>query len=202
MKKAIIALTLAGCTNGYLVNTEAPLEIESNVYKKFIGIPLLLGMEGSYVRLSDDWILTAKHNWPLFPLSEWVSHDKCDVALVKMKGEGGLNVGLVYPGDAVLHSGYPIGGGFTSTTGNYIGDVFVVSYPECQMSATTGVIQQGMSGGAVSKDNQLIGIIHGYAHGDVSWSNGTKHYKPTIFISINHIKDWIEEVTGETLYNE
>lgn len=197
MKRLAIALLIAGCGNGPMVNVEVPSVVEANVYKKFIGVPVLLSVEGSYVRINDDWVLTASHNWPLFALNEWVKHPDCDIALVKIKGNGGLDGALVYLNGRVFHSGYPIASGFTSTAGNYIGDVVTPGYPNCQMSASTGTIASGMSGGAVTNENgELVGIIHGFATETVEWPH-TSHHKPVVWTSINVVQDWIDEIINK-----
>lgn len=191
MKRLAIALLITGCSNGPIVNVEVPQNVEASVYKKFIGVPVLLAVEGSYVRINEDWILTAAHNWPLFPIHKMIKHPDCDIALVNMKGSGGLDDALVYPNGRVFHSGYPLGSGFTSTAGNYLGDVFVKGYPNCQMSASTGAIAGGMSGGAVTnEDGELVGIIHGFANHSIKWPHES-HYKPVIWTSINYVQDWI-----------
>lgn len=197
MNRLAIALLITGCSNGPIVNVEVPQNVEVSVYKKFVGVPVLLAVEGSYVRLNEDWILTAAHNWPLFPIHKMIKHPDCDIALVKMKGNGGLDDALVYLNGRVFHSGYPLGSGFTSTAGNYLGDLTIESYPDCQMSASTGGMAGGMSGGAVTNENgELVGILHGWATQTVNWPHVSQH-KPVIWTSINYVQDWIDSTINK-----
>ncbi len=199
IKKILPMLLLTGCANGPMHSVEVSEKVEPIVFKKFYGIPALASVEGSYFRLSEEWALTAKHNQVLFLFDEFISHPDCDVALVKIEGEKG-NESAYANNEMDLHfTGYPIANGITSSRGRYIADII---NGNCQYSAATNYVQQGMSGGLVhDTKGRAIGVIVGYASGEVEWES-EKHYKPAIFISLNYVKGWIEEITGEKLYND
>ncbi len=198
IKKLLPILLLAGCANGPMKSVDVSDKVDRIVFKKFYGIPVIASVEGSYFRLNEDWVLTAKHNQALFLFDEFIGHPDCDVALVKIKGEKGNESTHANNEMDLYFTGYPIGRGVTSTSGSYIADIINGS---CQYSAATNYVQQGMSGGMVHDVNgRSVGVIVGYASGVVKWESES-HNKPAIFISLNYIKDWIEEVTGERLYN-
>lgn len=198
LKILLPGLLLSGCVNGPMNSVDVNGKVEQIVFKKFYGVPVLASIEGSYFRLNDEWVITARHNKALFMFDEFVAHPDCDVALVKIDGDKG-NEGTYANNEMDLYfTGYPIARGLVSSRGRYIADIINGS---CQYSAATNYVQQGMSGGMVHDyEGRSVGVIVGYASGMVEWSNQS-HNKPAIFISLNYIKDWIEEVTGERLYN-
>ncbi len=198
---SLIALLLViGCSNGPIVNIKPSSNVEEVVFKKFIGVPMLLSMEGSYVALNNEWVLTAKHNRFLFIGYEFIGHPDCDVALVRINSNLGVRTDDIFTSQASYFSGYPIGSGFTSTAGHYVGDITVPN-EDCTYSAATNHVSSGMSGGAVTNTNgDLVGIIIGFQRGLIEWEDGRSHNRPSVFISINYIEDWIQSVTnGETL---
>ncbi len=192
---SLIALLLViGCSNGSIVNIKPPNNVEEVVFKKFIGVPMLLSMEGSYVALNNEWVLTAKHNRLLFIGYEFIGHPECDVALVRINSELRVGTDNIYTEQASYFSGYPIGSGFTSTAGYYVGDITVPG-EDCAYSAATNHVSSGMSGGAVTNANgDLVGIIIGFQRGMIEWEDGRSHNRPSVFISINYIQDWIDSV--------
>jgi len=195
----LVALLLTGCANGLPdVNGNIQDDIEENNEKIFVGIPFFMGLEGSVARLDDEWLVTAAHNKPILALTgkEVFYHPTCDIALVKKHGHSERSVGLVYPGQSVTHVGYPLGLPLSSSEGKYVGDVNVHGWEKCQMSGTTGVIMQGMSGGGVyNKEGQLIGVNHGFVSGDVKWPDKSIH-SPAVFVSLFAVRDWLSSVTG------
>jgi hypothetical protein len=168
-----------------------------SVEKLFVGVPLLLGMEGSTVRLNDEWLLTVGHNAPILAmqLRDVVYHPTCDVALIRSQGISTTSTGLVYPGEKVTHVGYPSAQPLTANVGQYVGDV--IQPDGCQYSATTASVMGGMSGGGVfNSEGELVGVSVGYSKGQVVWDSGEKLNDPTIFISLAGIEDWLSNTTG------
>lgn len=198
---------LLGCSSGSLVvDNYLTNNIVTTNEKIFVGVPLLLGLEGSSVRLNDEWVLTAAHNSPILFLQGYREgedvfyHPTCDVALVKEKGKGRNEIGLVYQGEKVTHVGYPIAGILSHNEGEYLADIVSHGWEECQMSASSSDVSKGMSGGGVyNEKGELVGITHGIAYGVVKWENGLSHNYPAVFTSIYVIQDWLYELTGEKL---
>lgn len=199
----LVALLLTGCANG-IPNIYGNIQdgIKQDNEKIFFGIPLLLGLEGSVARLDNEWLITAAHNKPILKMTgkEVFYHPTCDIALVRKEGRTDRPIGLVYSGQPVTHVGYPLGLPLSSSEGEYVGDVNVNGWDNCQMSGTTGVIMMGMSGGGVYNGaGELIGINHGYALGDVTWPERTLE-SPAIFVSLYAVRDWLESVTGKQYF--
>jgi hypothetical protein len=208
MKKLIallFVLILSGCANGiptmsYSSTTPEALE---NTEKLFVGVPVLLSMEGSSARLNEDWIVTVKHNSLIMGLQgvESYEHPTCDIALIKSKGDNVVPTGKLYSNDKVVHVGYPVGMPLSVNEGVYLGDTSVRGWGECSYSATTGVVMSGMSGGGVyNAAGELVGVNHGFATGELVWPDGRTADSPAVFLSLFAVEDWIEEVTGLKLY--
>lgn len=208
MKKLIsllFVLILSGCANGiptmnYSSTTPEALE---NTEKLFVGIPFLLGMEGSTARLNEDWVITVKHNSAIMDVQglESYEHPTCDVALIKSKGTNFVPVGKVYTNEDLVHVGYPLGLPLAVNEGTYVGDVNIEGWGDCMYSATTAVVMGGMSGGGVYNSNgELVGVNHGFVPGEVLWPDGRKIDSPAVFLSLLAVEDWIEDVTGLELY--
>lgn len=200
----VFYLLLSGCSSNLVFSADIGEAIGHNNQKIFIGIPVLASLEGSMARLDENWILTAKHNKVILSVQgrEVYYHPYCDIALVRSDGTVHASVGMVLNGQDILHVGYPIGLPLSASRGKYVGDVFVQDWDGCQMSATTGVVSSGMSGGGVYNDHeQLIGINHGYVSGSVTWPNGEKVSHPAIFVSLYAVKDWLQQVTGKDYYH-
>lgn len=196
----LVTLVMTGCANGLPdVNGNIQDDIEKNNEKIFVGIPFFMGMEGSTARLDDQWLVTAAHNKPILEVTgkEVFYHPTCDIALIRKDGDTNHSIGVVYPGQSVTHIGYPLGLPLSSSKGVYVGDVNVDGWENCQMSGTTGVIMQGMSGGGVYNEaGELIGVNHGFASGDVAWPEQSIH-SPAVFVSLYAVRDWLESVTGQ-----
>ncbi|WVI66516.1 hypothetical protein pVco7_gp070 [Vibrio phage pVco-7] len=190
-------LLLVGCSNGPLERVNTPSEVETNTYKKFLGIPVLASLEGTYTRLNKEWVLTAKHNKPLFLSNEFIPHPYCDVALVRLTGETGIQkVGKVYTNQTTYFTGYPLVNDLTTTVGHYLGDITIPN-SKCLYSAASNHMAKGMSGGPVTTpDGNLVGIIVGFQTSTIKWSSGLTHDKPAVFISTNYIMPWIESIIG------
>ena len=200
---------LSGCANGVSsLASDLDPQIEHNNKKMFVGIPILFGLEASSVRLDENWILTAKHNKVLLNLLgiEAYYHPHCDIALIPEQGKGHSKVGLVYRGESVVHIGYPMAFPLAENHGIYLGEVLVDSWQKCVMSASTGVIATGMSGGGVyNKQGELVGINHGYVSSKINWedhadwSNHTAH-NPSVFLALFAVKDWLNNTTGQDYF--
>lgn len=203
MKKltaTLLTAILSGCvaSNGDItgVDPDTPAGVLDNTGKKFVGIPVLLSMEGSYARLNEDWVITAAHNRPILP-QETFYHPICDVALYKDNSvvESVLEAGVVYYGEEVFHVGYPLLYGEVSQKGVVVGDT--IDDKGCRYTITTAVMRGGMSGGGVyNSQGHLIGINNGVSE-KLVWEDGRVMEDMTLFITINAVKDWIEELTGD-----
>tara|TARA_Y100001956_G_C4079449_1_gene167711 strand:- start:4 stop:624 length:621 start_codon:yes stop_codon:yes gene_type:complete len=199
----LVALLLTGCANGLPdVYGNIQDDIEQDNEKIFVGVPLLMGLEGSVARLDNEWLVTAAHNKPILEMTgkDVFYHPTCDIALVKKQGHTDHGIGLVYPGQSVTHVGYPLGLPLSSSKGEYVGDVSVYGWDKCQMSGTTGVIMVGMSGGGVyNESGELIGVNHGFVSGDVTWPDQSIK-SPAVFVSLYAVRDWLESVTGNQYF--
>lgn len=196
----LLTAILSSCaaSNGSItgVDPDTPQKVLDNTGKKFVGIPVLLSMEGSYARLNEEWIITAAHNRPILP-QETFYHPICDVALYKDSSvtESVLDAGVVYYGEEVFHVGYPLLYGEVSQKGVVVGDT--VGSDGCRYTITTASVMVGMSGGGVyNSQGELIGITNGFSE-KLVWQDGRVMEDMTLFITINAVKDWIEEVTGD-----
>tara|TARA_B100001105_G_scaffold186434_1_gene151050 strand:+ start:9164 stop:9796 length:633 start_codon:yes stop_codon:yes gene_type:complete len=207
LKMVTSLVLLVGCSSvGPLVDNYLTDNTVITNEKIFVGIPLLFGLEGSSVRLNGEWVLTAAHNSPILFLQGYRKdkdvfyHPTCDVALVREGGLGRSDLGLVYQKGKVTHVGYPIVGILSRNEGEYLADIVSHDWKDCQMSASSGDVSKGMSGGGVYNENgELVGITHGIAHGVVKWESGLTYNYPAIFTSIYVIRDWLYELTGEKL---
>lgn len=199
----VLYLMLTGCSSHLISGADIDQAIGQNNQKIFVGIPVLASIEGSMTRLDETWLLTAKHNKVILSLQgrEVYYHPYCDIALVRSAGTVHASIGMVLNGQDILHVGYPIGLPLSASKGKYVGDVFVQDWDGCQMSATTGVVSSGMSGGGVyNAHDELIGINHGYVSGSVTWPSGEKVSHPAVFVSLYAVKDWLHQITGKDYY--
>jgi len=212
MKKVCTTLLtitlLGGCANGKISHdtTGVDKSVIDSVEKLFVGIPVLASMEGSTVRLDEDWVLTVKHNKPILALQlkEVYYHPTCDIALYREKGDNSVKgVAKPYIDEEVYHVGYPIGLPISVNKGKIVGNVNMKEYPECRVIATTGVVASGMSGGAViNSKGELLGVNWGYATSTIYWNNGTKLDYGGVFVPIQYVNDWIISVTGKDYFNK
>lgn len=200
-----LVMTLTGCANGIPnINTEIDHGIEVSNEKIFVGIPLFASLEGTTARLDSEWIVTAAHNKLILSMTkdEVYYHPTCDIALIRSQGTSYTEVGKVYEGQLVTHVGYPIGLPLSTGKGSYVGEIVAINRGPCQMSATTGVLMSGMSGGGTyNHRNELVGVNHGYAWGDVQFPNVTVS-QPAIFVSLYRVRDWLTEITGNDYFLE
>jgi hypothetical protein len=206
MKKFSLVLLLGllvGCANGVpsIDTSIAPEGVTETVEKTFIGIPPLLSMEGSKVRLDQEWVLTVKHNSPILnTLGEEVYyHPTCDIALIRDmdKEAKGNTLGYLYKGDTVFLIGYPLGFPLSVNSGTYIDD-FLMSGDTCNYSGITGTVMGGMSGGAgFDNKGNLVGIVVGFSKVTL---NG--EYYPSIgtIVPLAGVSAWLTEVTGNVYF--
>lgn len=202
-----LAAVVIGCAS---VQEESFLQehpqVKNNSEKIFIGVPSLLALEGTTVRLNEEWMLTAGHNKLILMAQGYKEgenvfyHPTCDVALIREHGVGGSEIGLLYSGEYVYHTGYAMLQGFKVWKGEYLGDIVAYGWEDCYMSASSAENASGMSGGGVyTKDGTLVGITHGTASGLVQWENGRVASYPSVFTPLYSVKDWLFEMTGEEL---
>lgn len=181
--------------------------IQKWTYKRFIGVPLFLSMEGSSVRYNHEYVLTNKHNSLIFMLQGYREgvdihyHPDCDIALVRdviPSSEPIPKLGKVYLDKDIVLSGYPVGVGYRASEGKFIGDVVSADSPNCQMSASDAGVMGGMSGGGVwNTKGELVGVVVGYVIGDVEWERKEKaliYREPSVFISLVVVQEWIDEI--------
>lgn len=191
----VLIVAVSGCAaNGVpTIMDDKPAAIARRTRKMFFGIPVLAGLEGSYAVLDNRWAVTVAHNEAILraTFKEAYYHPECDLALFRIDDGEEVELGLVYEGGKVKHSGYPIGLPLALNEGEFIGDVIVDKHPNCVMSMSTGSVMSAMSGGGVWNDkNELIGVNVGIGYTD-------KHDNITIWQSLYGQKDWIESVTGK-----
>lgn len=206
LKLMVSMVLLVGCANTTPEYDEIKTLALATNEKIFIGIPSLFALEGTMVRLNEEWLLTPKHNKLLLQLQGYRDgvdvfyHPTCDIALVKEEGVGRSEVGLLYEGQTVYQAGYAIYQGFTVEKGVYLGDIIANGWEKCFMAASTAENSMGLSGGAVyNKDGVLVGVTHGTASGIIKWDNGNAANYPSVFTPLYSVKDWLHELTGEKL---
>lgn len=201
---ALTSLTLTGCALNGIPNPIPNVTPEqvNGVEKTFAGIPALFAIEGSSVRLDEDWVLTNAHNELILTLTgaDYIKHPTCDVALVRDRGNSvDYGLGVIYPYEGITHVGYPIFMPLSSSEGMYFQDVTTLDYPSCQMSMSTGSLMSGMSGGGVfNKQDELVGINQGVLLFHDMEFEGETYSSPSVFISLVAVIDWIEATTKRT----
>ncbi len=205
MKNYIIASSMAivvGCAfnglpEGY--HKDTPQGIEDQVEKVFV--PVLV--EGSAVRLNEDWLISAAHNKSIFSIQgrEVYYHLTCDVALIRDHKEGvKTKVGSLDIGGSLFVVGYPSMISLMSHKGKHVGNLTIPETP-CIYGATNATTIGGMSGGGVYNiSGELIGIVRGVALGVDNPEAIGGYANPTIFTYLENVEDWVEEITGESLY--
>jgi hypothetical protein len=196
----ILLLSPSCIANGFYegVASGTPKNVLSENKKIFIGVPLLLSLTGSSAKYNNEWYVTAAHNKPLLGGKEAYYHPVCDFAIFRNKSDKGKEpkLGYVFKNEDTYHVGYPVGMLISSHKGKYIGEVFNPG-DKCIYSASDATTISGMSGGGVyNKYGELVGVNIGIMQGAIEWPNGKVEFSPSIFMSINTVKIFIEEVTG------
>lgn len=176
-----------------------------NVEKIFVGIPWLLGAEGSAVRLNEEWMITATHNALIMELKfeEVYYHPTCDIAVYRDKGEGKSKVGNWNFGETLYSVGYPTLQHIKVREHKYLQNVVNPDrrYKDCIVAATEGKSTIGQSGGGVYNDrNELVGIVHG-KFTTLENHDGSVHTGGgMLFTSLYVVRDWLYEITGEKYF--
>ncbi|MBC5851160.1 S1 family peptidase [Vibrio metschnikovii] len=195
----ISSLMLTGCAGNGLVTPTTEMD---NVDFKFIGIPVLLGMHGSAVRIDENWLLTARHNSIFLLFDELYKHPSCDIALIKDNGklDKEINFNLIKDDESVTHKGYA---GFLAMPSNGKGKFLqYLTFDKCTFGLTDAPIWSGMSGGAVyNSNNELVGINQSIIF-DVELKEGSMPLKEakrrSAFTPVctEEVGQWIEKITG------
>ncbi|AKO77638.1 hypothetical protein EN12_21170 [Vibrio cholerae] len=190
---------LAGCAGNGLVTPTTEMD---NVDLKFLGFPGVLAMQGSAVRIDENWLLTAKHNAFFIVFDDVYEHPFCDIALIKDKGEidAPANFKLANENEKVTHKGY---GSFLAIPSKSNGEFLqYLTVNNCTLGLSNAPVWSGMSGGAVYNSNQeLIGINQSIIW-SVELSQGSIPLKEaerrTSFTPVctDEVAQWIENVTG------
>ena len=210
MKRFLIVslvLLLAGCVaNGFYegIALETPEHVLSENKKIFVGMPYVVSLIGSSAKYNDEWRVTAAHNRWLISKEEAYFHPFCDFALFRdSSGESKKSkLGYILENEEVYHVGYPLGLSISSHKGTYIGEI-LNPVDNCVYSASDATLISGMSGGgAYNKYGDLVGVNIGIMHGNIKWPDGRVGFSPSIFISINAVKIFIEEVIGSEVVLE
>ncbi len=176
-----------------------------NVEKIFVGIPWLLGAEGSAVRLNEEWMVTAAHNALIMELKleEVYYHPTCDIAVYRDKGEGKSEVGNWNFGETLYSVGYPTLQHIKVREHKYLQNVTNPDhrYKNCVVAATEGKSTIGQSGGGVYNDrNELVGIIHGTWKQLHNFDGSVNNEGGMLFTSLYVVQDWLYEITGEQYF--
>lgn len=208
MKKrvgGVLGVLLTACAYNYPPTSveNVPEKVLANTYKIFAGIPLLASLEGSSVRYSADWVLTSAHNELILQLTgkEYYKHPICDIALYKDVIDNDthtprITTGLVYQGEMMYHTGYPIGLPMTVSGGIYIGDI--IEKDGCRYSVSSAGIIGGTSGGGVwNSNNELVGITRGYIKGTTKWGDGREAKDHGVFVPLAGYQDWIDSIVDK-----
>ncbi|EGQ9284601.1 hypothetical protein F7U66_01840 [Vibrio parahaemolyticus] len=197
---------LLGCANRLVSPITKTNEQQTQRTEKiFLGIPGVLSFEGSAVRLNEEWMLTAKHNFPILSLRKEVHyHPRCDLALYRDPTDEpfeDVKIGTVYSGEPIQATGYPMYYPLTTTHGTFDLNVKLTfnQYENCTFSAGGFGVMSGMSGGGIwhSETGHLVGITHGFAIFPV------KEYGLVgLFVALQDLDEWFIEVTGKSFLTE
>lgn len=201
---ALLTTTLAGCSNGMPTFNPEESNMTEQTEKIFVGIPIVLGFEGSVARLDEEWVVTVAHNKPILSMKreDVYYHPVCDIAVYRDKGIT-ADVGVVYQGDDITHVGYPMWAlPMAANEGHFLGGLQMLEAPECKASAASdGVVVQGMSGGGVyNNKEELVGVNVGYYNKVTVEYHGVEYKDPSVFISLYDVREWLEEVTGNDYF--
>lgn len=199
---------LMGCVmNGVPNITLTSSEVTKRVEKIFVGVPILLAVEGSSARLDEEWFVTAAHNKLILDSTkgEVYYHPTCDIALVKEEGLGSEVAPLVV-NESLRLVGYPLGLPISINSGTHIGFVNIADYVNCTATdITTATTISGMSGGGVyNNSDQLVGVVGGVITDDL-YINGGLYDKQTLttstyFTNLYEVREWLTEVTGNEYF--
>ena len=205
---------LSGCAANGLVTPKAQL---NNVDFKFTGIPIALAMQGSAVRLDENWVLTAKHNAPSVLFDNLITHPICDIGVYKDKGEmeAPLSAIVAYENQEITTKGYA--GWFAMPAegkGKFVQYVNVTATDDpnsamCKMALVDAPLWSGMSGGgAFTSEGNLLGINAATyqslnAHpGNVIPIKEQERYSAIVPVCSKQVSDWLQEVTGKNFCEE
>lgn len=198
----LMLIFLSACvSNGKPTFTDnnTPEHIITSTHKMFVGVPMLLSLEGSYVEIGDGWAITVAHNKMILSLTrgEVIYHPTCDIALFKVKTSNILQFDKVSSIDEKLFaSGYPIMLPLVFNEGNWIGDIVTSDRLNCVQSMATFNVTSGMSGGGVwNEKGNLIGVVVGILD-KATFPDGTTYKNVSVWQSLYGVKDWIYENTG------
>jgi hypothetical protein len=182
-------------------------KVTERVEKIFVGVPVLLSLEGSSARLDEEWFVTAAHNKLILDTTqgEVYYHPTCDIALVKEEGLGSEVAPLVV-NESLRLVGYPIGLPISINSGTHIGFVNIADYVNCTATdIATATTISGMSGGGVyNNSDQLVGVVGGVITDDL-YINGGLYDKQTLttstyFTNLYEVREWLTEVTGNEYF--
>lgn len=195
-----VSMLMSGCTfNGFLTPS---LDLKDEELK-FAGIPFVIGMSGSSVRIDDKWVLTSAHNDFILE-SEWFIHPSCDIAIFKDEKKGAKKMVMeqAVPNEEINSKGFfsvfmmP-----TKTKGIYTEDFYNYS---CEVGLTNAPIGSGMSGGGTyNADGNLLGINMAVVENiDVDKNSipiRAEFRKKSMFVPVctDEVSKWIENITGE-----
>ncbi|ARN69923.1 hypothetical protein FORC36_5406 (plasmid) [Vibrio vulnificus] len=205
IRKALVALPLissimlTGCAGNGLVTPTTEID---DIDLKYLGVPGVLAMQGSAVRIDENWLLTAKHNSFFILFDDVYEHPLCDIALIKDKGkiDNQTKQTLVNADEKVTHKGY---GSFLAIPAKSDGEFLqYLTVDNCTVGLTNAPMWAGMSGGAVYNSNQeLIGINKAIVW-SVKLNEGSNPLKEadrrTAYTPVcsEEVGQWIEKVTG------
>ncbi|MGR5347234.1 hypothetical protein [Vibrio mediterranei] len=198
----LMMTTLAGCIANRPISpfTSTDPYHASRTFKTYLGIPFLLAIEGSYVRLDADWVITVKHNAPIFFYRETYKHPTCDLMLVKLPTDKAVEpivIGKLFEQQEVELTGYPLGYPLTTTRGVYQLDAVFSNQPDCAASVGSFPFMSGMSGGGVWRGSTLVGVGQGFYFSELETD---KHYSkfPGVIAPLYFENGWIEQITGRS----
>ncbi len=198
----LMLVFLSACvSNGKPTFTDnnTPEHIITSTHKMFVGVPVLLSFEGSYVEIGGGWAITAAHNKPILSLTrgDVIYHPTCDIALFKVKSGNRVKLGkVVSHKENIYAAGYPIGLPLVYNQGVWIGDVVSKDRSECLQSLGTFNTTGGMYGGGIwNSKGELIGVVVGVLD-KATFQDGSVYKKVSIWQSVNGVQDWIYEHTG------
>ena len=214
MKSIMCALLLQGCTfNGIPKPTLASDVKTENVEMLFIGVPYMFAVQGSKVRLDDEWYVTSQHNKLIIDGQgkDVYYHPTCDIALVNETGDGETELANLLKNEKIQFVGYPLLFPVISVNhGKHISDFDIIGgvYDDCNaFEISTTTTMSGMSGGGVFNSSEgLVGVISGKINLPMKVSGG--EYDGQIvedvsyFVNLHKVRGWLKEITGNDYFPE